>query len=864
MTRSARIVILALTIAVAGCADRARVSGQQEILKHPDTQNENIIKLARDGVTDYTICVSTDAIEPEKLAARELSRFMGEIAGAEFPIVEGNAPKEPAIIVGNGAILNSAAPDLAELKFGDEELIIAARGRNLILAGGRPRGTLYAVYEFLDTRMGCRWYTKDVSVIPRQTSIELAFADYRFNPVLEYREPFFTEAFDGEWCMRNRMNSTHGRLSATQGGNISYRGFVHTFYSLLPPEQYFKEHPEYYSEIYRRRVGDKGQLCLTNPDVLRIVTDKVREWARQEPKADIISVSQNDWWGWCSCAKCSELAKREGSQAGPIIHFVNQIADSLKEEFPDLAIDTLAYSYSRKPPKFARPRPNVIVRLCSIECCFCHPLDAPDCQLNAKFAEDIREWAKICDRLYIWNYNTDFAHYHAPFPNIRVIGPNIEFFAKHNVRGIFEQGAYPSCGGGEGAELKSYIMARCLWKPGTDSRAVTVEFLRAVYGPAANAMLKYYDVLHDAVEKRDVHVGIFMSPSQWFSPELLKACREPLDEAAAAVKGNTDYERRVRQARMWLKYAELNSGERTWRRDGDVISQDFDKGYGELLEGYIADLKEFGVNQIRESGNLESWIQSMRSNALAKKCPVLRLRNPAMQCEIIPSLGGRIHQVIITGEHDMNIIHSTGPGSEGYPFDGGYEEYTQRAYRSVGWEEEFKVLGSSARSLLMQAVLKDGVVLSRTVTIAPEKPFLTISTRYENTSQVVQAIAPRAHPSFSLGDPSRCVVFSLKSDGIWTCVRLNADAAHSEQEFWIDAAAKSKGQWILWNTELNIGILNRFDPAQVEKQLVNWNMVQKRINIELWFNQKRLPASTGATFEHSYEVIRKLPDGATL
>jgi hypothetical protein len=66
-----------------------------------------------------------------------------------------------------------------------------------------------------------------------------------------------------------------------------------------------------------------------------------------------------------------------------------------------VAIDTLAYEYTRQPPRHVQPRPNVIIRLCSIECDSAHPLPAPS---NRKFADDIRGWSKICQRLYIWDY----------------------------------------------------------------------------------------------------------------------------------------------------------------------------------------------------------------------------------------------------------------------------------------------------------------------------------------------------------------------------------------------------------------------------------------------------------------------------
>jgi len=161
----------------------------------------------------------------------------------------------------------------------------------------------------------------------------------------------------------------------------------------------------------------------------------------------------------------------------------------------------------------------------------------------------------------------------------------------------------------------------------------------------------------------------------------------------------------------------------------------------------------------------------------------------------------------------------------------------------------------------MQCVLKDGVVLTRTVTLAPQKPHVTIKTRVENTSSEVQSVSPRAHPAFSLGDPRQCIVLALIGDGKWECFRLNSIQEEKEEnELFLPDSWKDGGQWILWNSDLKIGILNRFDPSQVERLMLNWNIVQKRANIELWFQQARLSPASGATFEHSYEVINELPE----
>src|SRR6185295_15092234 len=175
--------------------------------------------------------------------------------------------------------------------------------------------------------------------------------------------------------------------------------------------------------------------------------------------------------------------------------FANYIAEKIEPEFPHVAVDTLAYQYTRKPPKTLKPRPNVIVRLCSIECNFRESLDHPS---NAAFALDIVGWSKISQRLYIWDYVTDFSHYVQPHPNWLTLGPNLRFFQEHSVRGVFEEGAYQSHGS-EMSELRAWVLAQLLWNPKQDDRALNNEFLEGYYGPAAAAHLRQYlALMHEA------------------------------------------------------------------------------------------------------------------------------------------------------------------------------------------------------------------------------------------------------------------------------------------------------------------------------------------------------------------------------
>ncbi len=554
------------------------------------------LRIASDGKSDLVIVVDSTASSSEQFAAQEFQRFLGEISGATLPLSSTRAPM--MVLVGDGAALREIAPDLDIGSLGKEGFVIRTSGPHLILAGGRQRGTLYSVYTFLENYLECRWFSSRVSRIPQQKVIEIPSINVVQKPVLEYREPFYSDAFDGDWAARNKANSNSARLQEKHGGKVRYSHFVHTFYSLVPPGKYFSEHPEYFALIKGKRTTDGAQLCLTNPDVLRIVVEGVKRWIAQDPEATIYSVSQNDWAGWCECAECKAIDDREESHMGSVLTFVNKVAEAIERDHPDKAIDTLAYQYTRKPPKTVRPRPNVIIRLCSIECCFSHPLET--CPQNASFRDDIIGWSRIAPRLYVWDYVTNFGNYVMPFPNLDALKPNITFFVQHNVKGIFEEGNYSGGGGGELAELRAYLLAKLLWNPDADVHSLKKEFLEGYYGKAARPIAEYIELLHKKVKDEDIHVHIWSSPTSSYLTDDLLAKAEELFNEAEKLADDDEVRHRVRVARLPIWYVRI-----------------MQPGWGntqklKLLDNFMEVAQKAGIDQIREGRSVSDWERGLR------------------------------------------------------------------------------------------------------------------------------------------------------------------------------------------------------------------------------------------------------------
>jgi len=495
----------------------------------------DIVVAERGKVASCSIVRAAGASLSQIHAAAELQRFTEEMTGVRLPIVtdEGELP-ERAILLGetrHSAGLLGADAGIEGL--GDDGFRLVTRGPHLLVIGGPVRGTLYGVYELLERYGGCRWYSSWHSVIPRLDRWEIPDLDETQMPAFAMREPFWFDMFDGDLAARNKANGNSMRLTEKHGGKVRFGAgcFVHTFNALCPPDEFFASHPEYFSEIDGKRLKEHSQLCLTNPEVVRIVTERLLERIRKDPGAKLFSVSQNDWRNPCTCPACKEIDDREGSHAGTMISFVNQVAEAVEKEF-----ETLAYQYTRKPPKTVRPRHNVVPRLCTIECDFSKPLAASQFEQNRKFVEEIREWGGMTDKLYVWDYTTNFRTYTGPFPNVLALQGNVKLFRDSGVVGLFEQGAYHGRHG-DFAELKAWLLAKWLWNPELPAEVLMDDFFRGYYGAAAPLVREYFEALHEIYQAPEIWLRIFDDVRESpVSDEFLLAATDLWRRAADLVK----------------------------------------------------------------------------------------------------------------------------------------------------------------------------------------------------------------------------------------------------------------------------------------------------------------------------------------
>ncbi|MBR5877374.1 MAG: DUF4838 domain-containing protein, partial [Alistipes sp.] len=452
--------------------------------------------LFKDGRSDYSIVLCDDASESEMTAARELQNYLRQISGVELPLISCNELSDGRkhIFVGFNAEYASEC-GVEALDDNDEAYTYRTVGDNIWIYGGKTRGTMYGVYSFLENEFGVRWYTHDFTKIPEKKTWRVKNLCHSEAPAVRFRFVQYFNADYADWQAHNKCNSATW-VEANEYGGVTAYWEGHTFRLFITPDEYFEEHPEYFSlrEGVRR---PNEQVCLSNPDVLQICIEKMKRTIEENPLFDVYSMSQNDNPFPCECEKCRAIEEQYGGHSGIILWFVNQVADAIKPLYPDKYIGTFAYQYSRQAPTGIVPRDNVVIRLCSFGFCFAHPLN--ECEYNAEFIPDIESWSKIAPNLYIWDYVVNFWQYVAPFPNFNVLAENIKLFIQHNAIGVREQANYQS-NGGEFSDMKAWVLSKLLWNPYQDTQKLVSEFINDFYGQAAPYIQRYFDLCHSLIK----------------------------------------------------------------------------------------------------------------------------------------------------------------------------------------------------------------------------------------------------------------------------------------------------------------------------------------------------------------------------
>jgi hypothetical protein len=500
--------------------------------------NEDVSGLKISG---YQIVVPSQADDLEKQAAQELQRYLSKISVSKISVLTENEYKSSkAFYIGKTNFAKAHKVDFANIAA--DGYIFKTAGKNLIILGGDKKGVLYGVYDFLE-QSGFKKLAPDDVFIPTIKTAHLQISSRAYNPPITYRTTSYGQ-------MGNQEYSEWNKLSSRSDWGL----FVHTFNTLVSPQQYGQSHPEYFSLINGVRMPGT-QLCLSNPEIADVLIANLKKKIVENPVATYWSVSQNDNDQYCRCENCKALNEKYGQvPSGSIIYFVNKIAKA----FPEKIISTLAYWYSRKAPQNIQIEPNVNIMLCNIE----STRQAPVYETDPAFSKDLKDWGALTKDILIWDYNIQFTNYFDPFPNLFTLKPNIKFYTDNHVNALFMQANDEPAA--EMALLRSYMICQLMWNPELDEQIILDSFLKSYYAAAAPFIRRYIDSMHQSLVKSGLKLNIFGGPidakEAYLSAEMMSHYQKLFDDAEKSVNANPELLRRVQVARLPIMYAAIQIG----------------------------------------------------------------------------------------------------------------------------------------------------------------------------------------------------------------------------------------------------------------------------------------------------------------
>jgi len=797
------------------------------------------------AMMSWKIVCATAATPSEKYAATEFQRLFKEMGGKELPLVEAADASDGAIFIGPDAVLGSGQP--TDRRALDEEALrIRVTPNAVCIDGGRPRGTLYGVYEFYEELCGVRFLTFDHTYFPPDAAQRTIPAGVLVvNPTFVFRWSYYGETSRyPDFAARLRVNTVSD--DPKLGGRTGYRLVNHNVAYLVPPAKWGKEHPEYFALVNGQRKLEEGgggpQLCMSNPELVGVVVEAVLEEIKKNPTARNINIAQMDNDSYCTCPNCAAIDALEESHAGATLAFVNAVAERVEKSHPEVFLSTFAYQYTRRPPKNIKPRPNVMIQLCSIECCDFHAIEDPSCPLNRAFCADLTGWKKIVNHVFIWHYNTNFKGYVLPFPNLRSIGPSVAYFANNNGKGVFMQAA----GNGfstELSDLRNYVMARCLWKPGRDSWKEAEEFCRLHYAESAGPILAYLKWYHDLVDSFGVHPTCFPTESSLcISPESARRIMGYFRDALALAKSGA-VKTRVEKASLCAYRAAVSaSSMKLTYRDGKCYP-DLSEYSSDLLDQYAALCQRFGATMDDEMLPTARYLDLMRSLHAGLKA--VALENEFWRLMVVPESNGKVVEMTYKPTR-RNIARAPR----------GFNRFRHEEWIKQGdGPRSDNILAFDAQTepqrVRLALTTKDGARLERSIALVGD------AVRFETrlTAEAPRPFEVLVHPEYDTAsmsaDSDILGIYVKKPDWMQANGKETA-ALHEDQQRSMVKDAVGGGAYAYFNHQAKFGVEQRFDSSQFSALGLFWDPSRQQINLEM--TSKVLSLTRGQSAGYAYEV----------
>jgi len=494
-----------------------------------------------------------------------------------------------------------SAPEDADLDF--EEAFIHCDEDHYCIAGndkGESNGTRFAVYEWLDHALGCRWLWPGElgRVVPRTTTISFETGDTKYVP--QHKCSFWRPCVDSRawptpegrdayitvmalWQMRNRLFCDR-----------NVQEYDHGFQPYWA--RYHETHPEWFNmlpdgtrrpdPLYENGAPTLISMCVSNPELAReVVINNIND--PHFAIAGRINVSGNDTAGRCTCDNCmawddspipTEVRRARalerfqkndrgwtdelGSLSARYAKFYLRVLAEADKMYPERHYELAGLIYgnfSEAPDLPMSPR---------IQQRFCPPIMYPWTREKIDlFKSQWDKWAKTgCRLLMRPNFTLD--GYCFPISYIR---PYVEcfHFAHENGSLGFDADSLTGQFATQGVTL--YGIARLITHPDMTAEEIQAEYCGA-FGPAAPEIDAYFTRLADLSDyagellARPREPGALVGGNfvtfvrdavRLFTPEVMAELNGYLDRAASLAADDDIAARRVAFLRLGLEQCQL-------------------------------------------------------------------------------------------------------------------------------------------------------------------------------------------------------------------------------------------------------------------------------------------------------------------
>jgi hypothetical protein len=500
--------------------------------------SEDSLVLAKDSLANFSIYYGLEEEPLIEQVVLELSKILEQISGAKFSITTDENFDGPKIIIGQK---NPFTIDVSEQMNFDsitkDGFRIMVSGGNIYIAGSIDRGTVYGVYQFIDYYLGVRWFSSEFEVVPVKNTLVIdRYIDDLQNPCFSYREVFSGDSEDEKFRQHNKLNGS--------------RGGTHREVFDTPSEMWSKDGPSgghNFQDIISSNYHYGGQILTRSSAVHSQAVNYFKDLIGTKGNSPWYAFSQEDN-GWDPDAASKSFANSHGGAlSAPIVDMVTDIAQQVRQTYPEAHLSTNAYQWSFAPPTGLTVPDYVMVEMAPIEADFGYSYN--DSIHNPETSLAFKGWGEIASSLGVWDYITNFQNYLQPYPNIYPLCQNIQYYATIDaIRSYFGEGGY-NTEGAEFADLRAWVAARLLWNPELDYMKLVEEFCDGYYGPASTYIKQYIDLLHTSFQDKNERLGSKQRiTADYLNLGFILQADQLMLEANAIATG--DYSKHVHEVRL--------------------------------------------------------------------------------------------------------------------------------------------------------------------------------------------------------------------------------------------------------------------------------------------------------------------------